>query len=252
MKTRELMQLNYTQQEIHKKRSLVRMLLISSSANIKDGEINRISRLDLELLFQFYDSVFLNNYFSQQFKGTILFSLSSRMTRSAGMTCSPKNLHALSPEQERYEIKIGARFLFNYGQLERDKKVNGIQCRDPLDALQLVFEHEICHLIELHCCRKSSCRNKRFISLAFQLFGHTEGYHHLPTGKEIAAVKYGFRPGMNVRFEYEGIYLNGFIQRITQRATVMVPHEQGDYQDQQGNRYAKYYVPVTELETIET
>ena len=245
------MKIKYAHQEIGGKRRKVRANLVNHSSNITGGEIKRISNLDLKLLFEQYDTHFLKGYFSKQFKGELQFSLSNRMTKSAGKTQSPRNIKELSPEQEQYEIKIGTGFIFNYGHLEREKKVNGLQSRDALDALQLVFEHEICHLVELHCCKESSCSRDRFKTLAFNLFGHTEIYHHLPTTNEIAAVKYGFAPGVPVRFVAEGKLYRGIIHRINKRATVMVPAPEGVYQDTQGNKYNKWYVPLPALEITE-
>ncbi len=247
MKPADLIKLKYTNQAIYNKRAEIRAGFLDRSQNIHDGKITRLSNLDLEILFQLYDAFFLRSYFAEQFKGTLRFTLSTRMTRSAGMIHSPRNLPSLRPEEEHYEIKIGTGFLFNYSQLERDKRVNGIISRDSLEALQLVLEHEICHLVELHTCKTSSCRRQPFKSLALQLFAHTEGHHHLPTGKEIAAVRDGFLPGMKVRFQHGGVTYSGVIYRITQRATVMVPQPRGDFQDSRGNRYEKYYVPLAEL-----
>lgn len=250
MKKSGLLQLKYSPPEIIQKRAAVGRYTLQNSPTITGTEITRISGQDLELLFQLYDHHFLQGYFSRQFAGTVRFSLSSRMTRSAGKTHFPKNLGQLKPHQEEYEIRIGVAFLFNFGQLAREKTVNGIQAANALEALQLVFEHEICHLVELHCCRESSCRRERFKTIAFSLFGHNDSYHHLPTEREIAAVQYGFVPGMSVRFRHQGALLSGFIHRINKRATVMVPDKQGEYQDQAGTRYAKWYVPLDELETV--
>jgi len=246
--TVDLMKIAFTVEEITRKRETVRQDFIKKSPLISGGEIKRISGWDLELLFQLYDAYFLSHFFSRYFKGKVFFSLSTRMTKSAGKTQSPRNLAELSPEQEEYQIKMGADFFFNYGLLERDKEVNGIKTRDALDALQLVFEHELCHLVELHCCGTSSCHQKRFKDLAFALFRHQGGYHHLPTGREIAADRFGLTTGAEVLFQHDGVLLRGFIYNINKRATVMVPDEEGAYKDQKGVRYEKWYVPLAELE----
>ncbi|NLX90981.1 MAG: SprT family zinc-dependent metalloprotease [Firmicutes bacterium] len=250
MQIKDLLKIQYTPQEIAEKRAEIRRLLISGSSNINSGEINRIAVSDLELLFEYYDAAFFKGYFRKYFPGKLRFSLSTQMTRNAGKTNYLRNLPGLRPEQEDYEIRIGVNFFFNYNKLQRNKAVNGIITKDALEALQLVFEHELVHLIELHCCRKSSCRKERFKTLAKQLFGHLDRYHHLPTEKEIAASRYGFKSGDWVCFSHGGRKQTGIIYRINKRATVMVPDGEGIFQDQQGQKYSKWYVPITALEKI--
>ena len=216
--------------------------MLEASANISGGMITRLSNRDLVLLFELYDSVFLEGFFKENFRGKLTFSLSRRMSKSAGKVISPGNLAHLRPEQECYELRLSIDFFFNYAALEREKVVNGIASRDALEALQLVFEHELCHLLELHLFKRSSCRGNRFKQIAANLFGHTESYHHLPTVREIAGEKYGLSVGDTVRFMLEGRLLEGVISRITKRATVMVRDKKGDYRDQQGHRYSKWYV----------
>jgi predicted SprT family Zn-dependent metalloprotease len=231
-------------QEAARKREEVRRALIAQSKNIDSGVINRMADSDLRLLFELYDAVFLERYFAMNFAGSITFSLSARMSKSAGKTIYPKNLKSLKPDQEKYELRMGIVLFFKYDQLSRDKKVNGLRTGDSLEAFQLVFEHELCHLIELHFYRESNCKRERFKTIARNLFGHTESYHQLPTSGEIAEEKYNLRVGDRVVFTCETGKVEGVIQRINKRATVMVPDKKGDYRDQQGQRYAKWYVPL--------
>ena len=238
---------HYPQQQISARREEVRRELLQKSPHLSGGHITRIFQSDLKLLFELYDRIFFRNYFRDHFTGQLLFSLSTRMTRNAGMTVYPRNLSSLSPQEERYDLRISLVLLFSYEKLERDKVVNGIKTRDSLEALQLVFEHELCHLIELHCFKESSCRQERFQSLAFNLFGHTESCHRLPLMPEIATAKYGLSVGDRVSFQAEGKIYDGIICRITRRATVMVPDASGAYQDRAGTRYCKFYVPLAML-----
>ena len=53
-------------------------------------------------------------------------------------------------------------------------------------------------------------------------FGHTENKHKLITPKERAIVKYGVKPGMTVRFRFDGEEREGVVNRINKRATVLV------------------------------
>jgi hypothetical protein len=248
--TEKIWELRLSPEQIRRQREKVRAALIEASANISGGKITRLSERDLALLFEHYDAVFLHGFFKANIKGKISFSLSRRMSQSAGKVISPGNLAHLPPEQERYELRLSADFFFNYGALEREKLVNGIPSRDALEALQLVFEHELCHLLELHLFKHSSCRGSRFKQMAANLFGHTQSYHHLPTVREIAGEKFGLSVGDPVRFTAEGHCYEGVISRITKRATVMVRDEKGDYRDQQGHRYSKWYVPLAMLEKV--
>ncbi len=250
MQHKNLLNIHYPPPEITQKRATIRKTLISRSPHITDGTINRIANSDLEQLFKLYDTVFLQEYFKRSFSGRLHFSLSTRMTRAAGKTNYPRNLAALPAEQREYEIRMGINFFFNYNQLHRDKKVNGINTKDALEALQLVFEHEIVHLIELHCCGESSCHKERFKGLAKNIFGHTDSYHHLPTEKEIACTKYGFNAGDQVCFRHGGKEYRGFIHRVNKRATVMVPDEAGLFQDRRGEKYSKWYIPIPNLGKI--
>lgn len=230
--------------EAARKREEVRRVLISASKSVDSGVISRMAESDLRLLFGFYDAVFLDRYFEKNFTGSIVFSLSARMSKSAGKTIYPKNLKSLKPDQEKYELRMGIVLFFKYDQLSRDKKVNGLHTRDSLEAFQLVFEHELCHLIELHIYRESNCKKERFKGMAQDLFGHTESYHQLPTSSEIAEEKYDLKIGDRVVFTSETGKLEGVIQRINKRATVMVPDKKGVYRNQQGQRYTKWYVPL--------
>lgn len=240
--------LKFTAKQIAAKRAEVRGFLISRSSWITGGNLTRMATSDLKLLFVSYDNHFFSGYFQNSYRGKLDFSLSTRMTRNAGKISYPKNLHTLSPEEENYELKISTTLFFLYDKLDREKIVNGIETRDALDALQLVYEHELCHLIELHCFQESSCRGERFKSMARNIFGHAESYHRLVTVPEIADSKYGLRVGDPVRFAVEGTGYNGFISRINKRATVMVEDKNGDFTDRKGRRYRKWYVPIPMLE----
>lgn len=244
MKQINLPATKYSPQEAARKREEVRRTFISASKNVDSGVISRMAESDLRLLFALYDDVFLDRYFEKNFTGTLVFSLSARMSKSAGKTIYPKNLKSLKPEQEKFELRMGIALFFKYDQLSRDKKVNGLYTRDSLEAFQLVFEHELCHLIELQIYKESNCKKERFRSIAYNLFGHTESYHQLPTSREIAEEKYDLKVGDRVAFTCETGKFEGIIQRINKRATVMVHDKKGDYRDQQGHRYTKWYVPL--------
>ena len=106
------------------------------------------------------------------------------------------------------------------------------------------------HLIEMLLWSTSSCAKPRFHSMTLRFFGHTENKHQLITPKETAIVKYGIRPGMTVRFRFDGVERTGVVNRINKRATVLVEDRKGQRYSN-GKHYIKFYVPVQLLESVD-
>lgn len=243
-----ILKMKWHKSDIDRRREEISKLFMLKSSNAKNRTISNLSTVDLELLFLLYDQVFFGNWFNESFQGKIKFSLSRRMTKSAGITLCPKNIDKIKPEELVMEIRIGVDFFFQYGLVEGNKTVCGIKTSSSLEALQLVFEHELCHVIEFIHFKKSSCRGERFKVMANNLFGHTESYHKLPTHRQIANQKLGINIGDTVSFTFEGKRLTGILYNINKRATVMVRNNKGPLVDNKGNRYTKYYVPLMLLE----
>lgn len=234
--------------EIEYRRKQISQQITEKSGCLKSSTISRMSEHDLELLFGLYDTAFLNNWFRDSFKGKIRFSLSKRMTKSAGLTLCPKNIAGLKPEDLVIEIRIGVDFFFHYDQVGGSKMVCGLKTENALEALQLVFEHELCHVLEFIHYKKSSCKGKRFKLIAKNLFGHKESYHKLPTQRQIAVHNLGIKIGDVVSFSFKGQKLTGILYNINKRATVMVRNNKGALVDSKGVRYSRYYVPLTLLD----
>ncbi|MBU3153420.1 hypothetical protein [Clostridium estertheticum] len=239
--------LKYYDSEIIIKRNNIRDLFISKSKNVKTGDIQCMSNDDLKILFHLYDEEFFDFYFRRNFKGTLKFSLSTRMTSAAGKTIYSRKIKLLEGSEETYEIRMGIKFFFQYYKVERDKIVSGIKTKDSLEAFQIVFEHELCHLIELHLYKESSCKKIRFKTMVHNMFAHTDVVHQLPSQKEIISEKYGLIIGQKVSFLNDGNKYNGFIYKINKRATVMVKDNKGTYRDEIGNKYCKWYVEFGKL-----
>ncbi|HAG44815.1 MAG TPA: hypothetical protein DCL31_17680, partial [Clostridium sp.] len=205
---------------------------------LNSSNIISIKALHLEVLFELYNSNFLSNYFSDGFIKNISFSLSNKMTKAAGKTIYKRN--SIS---ESFEIKLSMNFLKNYNKTNREKIVSGIVTKDVIEAIMIIFEHEICHLIEFHKYKKSSCKTARFKSLSRNLFGHVDIYHRLPTDSEIFMENSNITLGSTVTFKYNGFLLKGILYKINKNAVVMVSDNKGMYSDKCNNRYSKYYVP---------
>ena len=224
--------------------------VLSKSEYIDAPNFTTIHPDDLELLFAVYD----NEIFRGQIRNTLgqiplHFRLSKRMTSAGGKTACFSDRRS---GEIWYEITVSTAILFGCfdGEDHRPVTASGIVCRDRLDALQRVMEHELVHLIEMQLWGKSSCSQSRFHSIARRFFGHTENKHRLITPRERAIVKFGIKPGMAVRFRFDGIEHKGVVNRVNKRATVLVEDQQGEqYSD--GKRYAKFYIPVRLLESVE-
>lgn len=236
-----------TPREVSAGLAWVRQELLRRSRFVREGDFREIGVPDLSLLFDLYDRRFFGGALGRALgdRRRLRFRLSSRMTSAGGKTFA---FPPVSPGQlPRYEIAVSTHLLFtNFGAGRRSVEVNGLRCRDRLEALQRVFEHELLHLAELLARGKSSCRARAFGDLARRLFGHADVTHRLVTPRERAAESHGVRPGDRVRFTYGGMSREGRVNRITKRATVLVEDPRGvPYSD--GRRYVAYYVPLAGL-----
>ena len=148
-----------------------------------------------------------------------------------------------------FEIAIGSGVLFDgFREADRTITVCGCECRDRLEALQRVFEHELVHLCEQLCWNQSDCRGVRFQEIAARFFRHRAHTHSLITRQERAA-NAGIHRGSLVAFTYEGRCLTGRVNRITKRATVLV-EDAGGARFSDGLRYKTYYVPLSCLKPL--
>ncbi len=240
----EILKVGYNSTEIQEKRQQIAQQLQQKSKNIKGSKVSQISAADIRLLFELYDVIFLKGWFKHYYSGELKFSLSRRMTKSAGLTLCPKNIGKIEEKALIIEIRMGVDLFFKYDLLEGSKEACGVKTDSSLAALQVVLEHELCHAIEFICLHKSSCKGKLFKSMAHSIFGHTQSYHQLPTQRQIATERLGLSIGDTIIFESEGKSFKGIINNINKRATVMVIDSKGNYRDSKGARYSKYYVPL--------
>ena len=225
--------------------------VLQESPYLDGGNFRTLHPTDLKRLFDHYDA----RFFKAQIRTTLgdvplHFRLSKRMTRAGGRTArvTPRN----RPSGQFYEISVSTTLLFQCfdGDDHRPITVAGIPCRDRMEALQRIMEHELVHLIERLLWSTSSCSAPRFQAIASRFFGHEEHTHQLITPTERALAKFGIRPGDQVRFLMDGARYTGIVNRITKRATVLVK-DRGGVLHSDGNRYATFYVPVELLETLQ-
>ncbi|HEY2381018.1 MAG TPA: SprT-like family protein [Terriglobia bacterium] len=222
--------------------------LLSESRCIRAANFTSIHSQDLALLFDAYDTRVFEGECRKTLDGRRLrFRLSTRMTHTGGKTTRFRT----SSGDVLFEIAIACGLLFDgFGARDRTVTVCGLECNTRLEALQRIFEHEIVHLIEQLCWVDSDCAGPRFQTIAGRHFLHREHTHRLITRNERAASA-GIRTGALVEFPFEGRRLEGRVNRITKRATILVEDALGQpFSD--GRRYKTYYVPIALLSPVLT
>lgn len=231
----------------------IRREVLDTSRTINAGNFLRLGEDDLARLFRLYDAQsfggMLSCWLHEDRAGAITFRVSPRMSRAGGKTIRTRlRPTRLDPDPPaRYEIAVGSTLLFQtFVDPDRPVEVVGLPCRDRLDALQRIFEHELIHLAEFLASGRSSCAAAPFQEAAGRIFGHERAVHDLVTSREIAATEHGVRVGDRVAFDLDGTRIVGRINRITRRATVLVESPAGAlFSD--GRRYERYYVPLPML-----
>ncbi|MCB9922730.1 MAG: SprT-like family protein [Planctomycetaceae bacterium] len=228
--------------------------LLRRSRCLGTGNFKSISSDDIASLFDLYDERFFDGRCRRVLGDAPLsFRLSKRMTQAAGKATRLRHRDRLTKQiRTEYEIAVSTTLLFQtFHDIDRPIVMSGIECRDRLEALQRIFEHELVHLIEFLLWEQSSCSARRFQSIANRFFCHTEHTHQLITPRERALTKFGVKPGSRVSFRLDGQHYVGVVNRITKRATVLVEDARGvKYTD--GKRYTKFYVPLGQLKRLET
>lgn len=154
--------------------------VLSKSKHIDRPNFTAIHPDDLKLLFVEYDDKFFDGQIRETLGAVPLhFGLSKRMTSSGGKTAQ---YTGRGDGTRWYEISVSTTILFECfgGDDHRPITASGIVCRDRLDALQRVMEHELVHLVEMLLWDKSSCAKPRFHSISWRFFGHTDNRpaHH--------------------------------------------------------------------------
>lgn len=219
---------------------------LSLSRLIDRPNFRRLGEDDLERMVRMYDERFFDGRVLPLARAEGLsFKLSSRMTRIAGRLTTFYDRGRDKPR--RFEMTLSTTLLFQtFEDVDRPVVVTGRKCRDRLEAMQRVTEHEFTHLVEMLIWNDGTCSQSRFQGIANRVFAHTDYQHDLITQQERAARKFNIRVGDEVVFLHEDRQLVGRVNRITRRATVLVPHPKGErFTD--GHRYLRFYVPLERL-----
>lgn len=243
--------------QIRRSAAEIERALLAESDLVDGPNFEWITQRAIEFLFDAYDmTVFEGRIRSalKQCNSPITFRLSSRMTKAAGTTTQFRRRRKSSTASPKsYEIAISTTLLFQTfddTSHESSRAVAGVACLNRVEALQRVMEHEMVHLLEMLVWNHSSCSASRFRQIASRCFGHRKSTHNLITPRERAERKYGIRAGDWVSFEFQGRALSGVVNRITKRATILVPDPLGQpYSD--GRKYSKYYIGVSQLKRVD-
>ncbi|TWU06039.1 hypothetical protein [Stieleria varia] len=237
----------FTPEQIQSWRCEIHEQTLLTSRSIDGPNFTRVSRADVERMVRMYDDRFFDGKILPTASAEGLrFALSSRMTSTAGklVTQYPEGSH---DGIRQFQLVLSSTLLFQtFEDVSRGVKVAGCPCRDRIDAMQRVAEHEFVHLVEMLIWNDGNCSEARFQSIASRYFGHTDYQHNLITQRERAAVKFKICVGDTVQFYHDGHRMTGRVNRITRRATVLVPNPVGErFSD--GERYVRYYVPLEHL-----
>jgi len=244
--------------EIHQRQSRIHHEVLELSRSMESPNFKRLDTDDLRRMTMLYDREFFDSRLLTTIgRERMKFGLSSRMTRTAGklVTQYPdrhsKRASGLARtsanDTRQFEMVLSSTLLFQaFDDVDRPITVTGLRCNNRLEPMQRVCEHELVHLLEMFFWNDSSCSQCRFQDIAGRFFGHTEQSHDLITQRERAARNFGFRVGAYVRFRHEGKWINGWVNRITRRATVLVEDSRGE-QFTDGKHYVRFYVPVEQL-----
>ena len=249
-----LASLRHSPGEVAEKVGRIYRRMLDRSGHVRSGNFVAIHVTDLRLLFEAYDSEFFDGLLGRMLEedcgGKITLRLSDRMTRAAGKTIRRHVRRRAGwrvVAAAEYEIAISTLLLFQtFDDIDRPVTVTGLVCRDRLEALQRIFEHELIHLAEFLAEGKSSCAQDQFQSLSRAIFGHASSVHDLVTPREIAAKAHAILQGDLVAFDFDGVTRVGKVNRITKRATVLVEDPAGrPFSD--GRHYLTFYVPLDRL-----
>lgn len=237
----------YTLEEIERKRDLIHEELIKYGFQIE----NIISK-DIQEIFRLYDNIFFGGQIVEKLKSknsTVNFKI-TKGTKIAGLCQTAK-----SPGGTRcfFTLSFPAHLYKNlFSKGETSLRVNGINCTDKIFCLQMVFEHELVHLLmqlynyEARGTGIFSAHGKLFNCMVHAYFGHTDFRHNLLSGdeKHILNKEYvnvGDKLGYEDR---KGVFITGRILKKNPKTAVVIITEPSQY------RGSKIRVPYSLLRRI--
>ena len=190
----KLFALLYSANDVDDRATRIYEATLAQSPQIRDGNFTMIGTDDLERLFLSYDREFFRGRLGEMLvedgAHPMAFRLSRRLVRAAGQTV--RQVRRVRQDgrpavKVDYEITISTTLLYNtFQDVERTVTVGGLVCRDRLESLQRIFEHELLHLAEFLGWGRSNCRADNFHALSRRIFAHEGAFHDLITPRETA------------------------------------------------------------------
>jgi len=198
-------------EEIQKKRQIIGTHM-HQKFGVAPNAVITMTNEHLFHMFNLYDELFFENRFRQHFQGCTdqLNLVFGRATSTAGQYVWEKK-----KDSKIYHTISMSKLVFS--SVFTDPKrpietINGFQTCNQLECLQIVFEHEIVHMMnhiwaneEIHSGQRRQIHGHLFKMLVRTIFGHTD-YHDsigqgLTENSEVhgARVKQYLRTGMNVQ-----------------------------------------------------
>jgi hypothetical protein len=207
----------------------IRDEFIRTTPHLEPGSVLGATGYDLVKLFALYDEHSFRGHFARRFAeqgcGAPQLMFSGRLTASAGRTVKLTWREPTAPDappRTAYRIEVSVPLVLeSFREGAREVHVGGIVCKDRLDVVQRIVEHELVHLLELLAWDTSDCSGPNFLWFASRLFGHAVPGHGLMTRREQACAS-GLHAGDRVAFEHDGVRRVGRIDSIRRRATVLV------------------------------
>lgn len=228
---------------IQEKRMQIHNWAITKGAWDEKSGVNNPANI-FRALFLWYDRLFWDDFFTQN-RVMPLFSWSKRLRKSAGNT---KRMGQGAHIQ--YEIQIGT-WVMDLLPDQKDCHIGGLYPADALEALQLILEHELCHLFLYVTHQNPSCKQRAFRKLAFETFGHTLSYHNMKPKWALSAKAQNIHLGDMVSFFVGQTLHQGKIIKIDKTACVLCLSKKGKWMDKHKNRYDKYHVPLLNCKKID-
>lgn len=230
----------------------VHKYVLENSDYLRQANFTTIHTSDLGLMFHAIDEEFFSGCVGrlceQAATRPLSFRLSTRMTATGGMTTMLRPRDRRSTARE-FEIAIATTPLYESFRDSTKLNVGGLPCVNRLQALQRIMEHEVVHLVEMLLWDDSNCSANPFKRIVNGFFGHTASNHRLMTPRDVARSKLGLAIGDTVCFQVAGETIRGTLNRVTKRATVLVADPNGAAYDD-GQRYRKYYVPLSRIRHV--
>lgn len=233
----------------------IREEFIRATPHLEPGSVFGATPYDLVRLFTLYDEHAFGGHLARRSAelghGATRLAFNGRLTASSGRTGRfvwREGPSPSAPTRTAYRIEISTPLVVDsFVEGAREVHSGGIVCKDQLDAVQRVLEHEMVHLLELLARGHSDCAAPNFLWLVSRLFGHTAAGHGLVTPRERARQS-GLRVGDRVAFEHDGVRHDGWIASIRRRATVLVEQPGAEYALP---RVRKFHVPLGMLTRLE-